>query len=438
MRESLRTAILDETNAAKALADAAIREERQMTDVERGEMEKRLGQAETLLEQAKSEEALSKRAAALTDGLALHTDPATGAERGAGIYEAAKADAAPAKGRARKSLGTRFVESPEYKALLSAAPGGHFGEMARVHGQPVAVKDLLTGGDHATSAGALVEPDYRGMLDPFYQRPMTLRQLFGAAQTGSDTIEYVRLVTATNAAAPVAEATSAAPIDGTIVTPVAGGLKPESGLEFERDSTNVKTIAHWLPATKRALADAAQIRSLIDSFLLYGLEEELESQVITGNGVGENFEGLVNTSGVQVAGPPLAGEDILDVTRRARRMVQVGGRATPTAYAMHPLDWENIELMRTTAGEFYGLGPFAMTAPRLWGLPVVESEAIPAGTPYCAAWNWAVIYDREQGQVQASDAHADYFVRNLVAILGEMRAAFAVLRPPAFVRCLTA
>jgi hypothetical protein len=32
----------------------------------------------------------------------------------------------------------------------------------------------------------------------------------------------------------------------------------------------------------------------------------------------------------------------------------------------------------------------------------------------------------------ASDSHADFFIRNLVAILGELRAAFGVLRPAAF------
>jgi hypothetical protein len=61
----------------------------------------------------------------------------------------------------------------------------------------------------------------------------------------------------------------------------------------------VKTIAHWLPATKRALSDAAQIRTLIDTFLTYGLEEELEDQMVNGNGTGENFEGILSVDGVQ-------------------------------------------------------------------------------------------------------------------------------------------
>ena len=47
-------------------------------------------------------------------------------------------------------------------------------------------------------------------------------------------------------------------------------------------STTVKTIAHWIPITKRAAADAAQVRTLVDNFLRYGLNEELEDQMLTG------------------------------------------------------------------------------------------------------------------------------------------------------------
>ena len=33
----------------------------------------------------------------------------------------------------------------------------------------------------------------------------------------------------------------------------------------------------------------------------------------------------------------------------------------------------------------------------------------------------------------ATDSHSDFFVKNLIAILAEMRAAFGVIRPAAFV-----
>jgi len=44
-----------------------------------------------------------------------------------------------------------------------------------------------------------------------------------------------------------------------------------------------------------------------------------------------------------------------------------------------------------------------------------------------------ILWDREQAGVQMTDSHNDFFVRNLVAILAEARAAFGCLRPSAIV-----
>lgn len=428
MRKSIRDAILAETNAAKGILETVEREERNLTDVEREKIDGHMSKAEDLQAGSVREDAFRKQMTDLSGGLGLGDDDDTG-------------PIPPPKpaGKDRKggiTVGQLFTQSAEFQSLLKSVPNGTFGEKYRVHSQPMHVgsmKTLLTSGDHNASGGVTIETDNRGLLSPFYERPLTIRGLFANGSTTSDTIDYVRMINTVNNAATVPEATTTAPIDGTIVTPVKGGLKPESGFEFDRDSTTVKTIAHWMPITKRALSDVAQIRTMIDTFLRYGLEEEFEDQLLTGSGTGENFLGLANTPGIQTqtAG---AGQDAFDVTRLARTKVRIGGRATPTAYVMNPMDVQNIDLMRNANEEFYGSGPFQMSSMRLWGLPVVESEAVPPKTAWCAAWNWGVVYDREQATVTATDSHADFFVRNLVAILAEMRAAFAVLRPAAFVK----
>jgi hypothetical protein len=35
--------------------------------------------------------------------------------------------------------------------------------------------------------------------------------------------------------------------------------------------------------------------------------------------------------------------------------------------------------------------------------------------------------------ITATDSHSDFFIRNIIAILAEMRAAFGIIRPSAFV-----
>jgi HK97 family phage major capsid protein len=426
MRKSIRDAILAEANAAKAFITTAEREERDLTDVERDSIDAHMKKATELRANAEKEEAFRKQMTDLSGGLGLGEDP-----------EALKDRRGEKNRQGGKSIGSRFADSDEFKALLNQAPDGRFSEKTRVHSQSMSaggMKDLFYSGDREASAGFLVENDSRGLQAPFYERPLSVRALFASGSTTSDTIDYVRMVSVDNNAAVVPEARTTDPVGVNGATVVTAGVKPQSSFAFDRDSTTVKTIAHWIPITKRALSDAAQIRTMIDSFLRYGLEEALEDELLTGNGTGEHFLGLYNTPGIQTQGAPAGAQDNLDVTRLARTKVRIGGRATPTAYVMNPLDWQKIELLRNDNGDFYGGGPFQLTAPRLWGLPVIESEAVTPGTAWCAAWNYGVIYDREQATVQATDSHADFFVRNLVAILAEMRAAFAILRPSAFVK----
>lgn len=351
-----------------------------------------------------------------------------------------------------KTLGQSFVDSKEYGDLLASAPGGAFSRDHRVQTRPVGYKSLLAPagrgskalvtGVSDTSAGAFVNNDYIGLQvgQDIFQRPLTLRDLVTGGNTTSDTVEYVRVTSITNNAAPVAEATTAAAptapgTAGALVPATGGGYKPESALATSRVTTPVRTIAHWIPVTKRALSDAAQIRTLIDSFLSYGLEEELEDQMVAGDGTGENFTGLANVSGVQVQA---FSTDILTTTRKAKTKIRTVGRSIPTGYVMNPADVEALDLLQDGEKRFYFGGPSGTiqvgSATPLWNLPIIETEAVPAGTAYLGDWRKAVLWDREQSSITMSDSHQDFFTRNLVAILAEMRAAFGVLQPTAFVK----
>jgi HK97 family phage major capsid protein len=343
----------------------------------------------------------------------------------------------------RKSVGRAFTEDANFKSWLSSvAPNGTIPESSKGLNSPAVSFDskALITGVADDSAGALVQPNNIGMQVgmEMFQRPLTIRDLVTVGQTDTDTIEYARVVATTNNAAPTAEATGAgllATTEAGGLTNAAGGLKPESGFELEKVSTNVKTIAHWLPATKRALSDAAQIRTLIDNFLRYGLEEELEDQIMAGSGAGENFEGILTVTGTQAQAWDT---NLLVTTRKARTKVRTVGRARATAFVLNPEDNERIDLLRTeeggaNTGSFMFGSPAGMQVQTLWGLPRVESEAIPAGTGLVGDFRRAVLWDREQASVQVSDSHADFFVRNLVAILAEMRAGFGVIQPSAFV-----
>jgi HK97 family phage major capsid protein len=305
-----------------------------------------------------------------------------------------------------KSPGEAVLENEAFKNWLADNTNGgafssrQFGSSPRVS-LPGGMKTLITGSSD-TTGGALIPAQtyYQGPMG-FYQRPLTIRDLITTGNTGADAIEYPIEGTPTNNAAAVAEATATS--GGT-------GAKPESAIALSKGTTTVKTIAHWVPATRRALADAGMLRMYIDTFLRYGLDEELEDQILTGDGAGENFTGIMNTSGTQTQAYDT---DLFTTLRKARTKVRVVGRAQPTAYVLHPNDWQTLDLLQDNEARYYYGGPSVLGTPRIWGLPAVESEGMTEGYAVCADWRRAVLLDREQTQILTSDSHSDFFVRRL-------------------------
>ena len=121
--------------------------------------------------------------------------------------------------------------------------------------------------------------------------------------------------------------------------------------------------------------------------------------------------------------------------RKGITKVSTVGRGQATAVALNPIDDEALDLATDDNNRYYGSGPFGTGPSTIWGRPRAVSEAIPAGTAIVADWRFAALWDREAATVSVSDSHADFFIRNLVAVLGELRAAFGVIRPAAFVVC---
>lgn len=415
--------------SARTIAEKADAAERSMTEDEKAEFDGHMAKGRDLLEQikvAKADEQVLADAKALAEeiGEPAVEDLAAQGEVGGGVKERVK------------SLGLQVVESTQFKGLMESF-GGRVPEKARVQSDPISVKSLFTG-DSSTSAGAFVVPEQTGIVEMLGRRNLTIRDLISVRRTGSDAVEYVAQTSHTNNAAPVPEATtSAGPTanteTGALELPAGSGVKPEGAWAFERKTANVITIAEWVPATKRSLADVAALEGLINDELRADLAEEEEDQIVSGDGTGENLTGILETSGIQTQAGFASGEDMTFPVRRAITKARTVGRVVPNGIAMSPEDVEALDLLRDGNDRFYGAGPFSMGPRTLWGLPIVETESMTAGTALVGDFSKAVLWDREQTTVTVTDSHADFFVRNLVAILAEERVAFAVTRPKAFV-----
>ena len=77
----------------------------------------------------------------------------------------------------------------------------------------------------------------------------------------------------------------------------------------------------------------------------------------------------------------------------------------------------------TGSGDYYSAGPFAAQAERLWGTTAVPALGVPAGQVLVGDTRiGATVLIREGVHVLLSDSDGDDFIKNVVALLGEMRA----------------
>ncbi|QBI97250.1 major head protein [Mycobacterium phage Kevin1] len=410
-----------EGKKAREIAQRIADEGRDMTDDEKADYDAAMKALADILDSVKAvkaDEAVLAQAKAFSDEV--------------GVPE----DGGDLKARV-KSLGLTVVESPEFKAMMRPFTGGQIPSKARIQSDPIKVKSLFTGAS-STSAGAFVVNDRTDIVEMLGRKPLTIRNLVSNRRTSSDAVEFVRETSHTNAAAPVPEATSAAmptapagEDGGELVLATGGGYKPEGSWAFEVVTTNVKTIAEWVPVTRRALADVAQLEGLINDELSKDIAEEEEDQILNGNGSGENLTGINSTSGVQTQAWTT---DFFTTTRKAITKARTVGRVNPTAWVLNPEDAETLDLLKDGENRYYYGGPQYIGQRTLWGVPVVESESQAKGTGLLGDFNKAVLWDREETTVTMTDSHADFFIRNLIAILAEERVAFGVTRPTAFVK----
>lgn len=339
---------------------------------------------------------------------------------------------------ARRELGRVAAQSDSYRELREA---GHFNDGTTA---PMPTTELtapmdrdryaslLTGGT-GSAGGVLNVPErFPGVVD-LPQLPINVMQLFTVGNTDSNAVEFVRILARTINAAAVAEATKSGDIDGSTVTAAEGGQKPESGITFQEVTESVRTFAHWMPATRNMLADAAFLETLVRTELINGVNREEEDQTLNGTGTAPEIRGILNTSGraAYTQGDDASGEPSADAVHRILTMIALAG-FNATAVAFNALDWQEIRLTKDNAGNYIWGPPSMAGGNQIWGRTAITSAGLAQGTAVAGEWARALFLIREGVKVLVSDSHKDWFTRNLIALLGESRGVLVVPRPQAF------
>jgi HK97 family phage major capsid protein len=398
VRDKDRAAFREALDEAKAIVEGAKAEDRDLTSEEKSEVDTLTATAEAAkarIETDVKDDTLAIRLAALMGGDGAKSDEATPEP---------------------KSLGESFTESPAFKAWLEQnARGGELPESLKNFRTPsVEVgRKLFTLAELGSPSGAFDTTDRRGVLVPhaWPQGAAELLALLSTGTTGGSLVHYA-IETWTNAADFVAEATD-----------LATGAKPESDATYTPATVPVSTIAHWVAATKWALADVGQLRALIDNGLTRGIGAKVAAAVLVGDGVAPEWFGLNNLVSIPAqayATSPLA-------TIRAGLLAVENAGYNPNGVVMNPADWAAID----ASTPHVVTDPLTARAKQINGVQVTTLASQPVGFAMLGDFKQAYLLDREQTTITATDSHADFFIKNLVAILGEARAAFFVAAPAA-------
>lgn len=308
----------------------------------------------------------------------------------------------PGGERTVKSIGEQFMDSD----IMKGYTGGRTADV------PIDM-DLKT--LFETSAGWAPESTRGPRVIDYVTTPLQLLDVIPTSTTTQTSIKYMEETTFTNGATAVAE----------------GAEKPEGALALTERESSVRKIAVWLGVTEEQFEDVPQARAYINRRLPFMVRQRLQALLITGNGTPPNLRGILNVSGIQTQAK--GADPTPDAIYKAMTKVEVTGQAFPGVVAMHPNDWQEIRLLRTSDGIYIWGSPADAGPARIWGVPVTSVQAMTEGTAVVGDFaNYSELAVRKGMTMKMSDSHSDYFIKNKVAILAEMRAAFVVYRPAAF------
>lgn len=319
--------------------------------------------------------------------------------RGAGAYS---------DGGTRESVGGLVTKSEHLERLRN-------GEIKnlRIPVKEFALSQKATVTSTTVSSQAFRDPGAYGPL----ARRVLVRDLLVTRPTTAPSVEFLR-GTRTGAAA---------------IQVLEGDVKAELAINFTLQTAQVRTIAVWIPASRQVLDDASFLIDYIDIELRDAIALEEDAQLLKGSGVGGNINGLWTQA--TAYNRAVVGETLNDTWRRSITQIQLS-RGVASGIVINPIGLERLELTKDTDGQY--IANFTATnngGTVTWRVPVVVTDALAANEFLVGDFARAArLYDRQQATVEIATQHADFFTRNLVAILAEERVALTVPRPDMLVR----
>jgi HK97 family phage major capsid protein len=404
---------------AQGILDSAEQQERALSGGERTHVE-------TLLDRARAQGQTEK---ALKDIGQQLGPPSMSAIDGLGQLRGARAGG--------DDPGVRFVNSPGFKRIADSGNRGESWTTGLIDVGPAGamrLKGTILEGDGAPGAGTgggliPVPQVIPGIVGKLFQ-PLRVEELLGANIATTSTVRYIVEGTATPGAGGVLEA----------------GTKPESTLGLSTQDEPIRKSATVMTVSDEVLEDVAELQNYVGGRMSLFVDQEVERQLLRGTATPETV-GLFNRGIPIFAGGTSTGT-YADQIFTAINNTRGSSFMEPGWLVMHPTDYAKLRLLKDTAGQYSGGGPFlgayggvqmagdsnqiTGATDTVWNKPVIVTNATGAGTALIGNSEAASVWNRGGMSIEITNSHLGYFTQNLVALRAERRFGLALYRKAAF------
>jgi hypothetical protein len=226
--------------------------------------------------------------------------------------------------------------------------------------------------------------------------------------------------------------TISAPIDTWIeVTNEAGDPLPvaelaelsQKELDFAEKTAAVKKVGVFAKYSREMANDLPNLVSEIRNYLVADLRRVVDTQILSGNGTGDNLTGILQNATTYSAGA-FAGTVLeanrFDVIETAVSQV-ITALHTPTHVVVNPTDHAKMNLSKGTDGH-YVMPPFITASGQVVsGVRVVSNTGITAGTFLVGDFSRSSVKYREGLTIEMTNTDQDDFVKDRFTVRAIVR-----------------
>jgi HK97 family phage major capsid protein len=213
--------------------------------------------------------------------------------------------------------------------------------------------------------------------------------------------------------------------DGAAAQTGEGLAKNQIDFDLVVNSESLKKTTAYIKLSEEMLTDISFIESEINNELMREILKAVETQVYSGDGTGNNLNGIVTQATAFAAGSFALAVDNAneaDVLTVAANQIKLAEHDAPSYILMNPSDVTALKLIKASTTDRRYVDRLVMVAGEmsLDGTPIIETTLVAQDKYLIGDFSKATVFDKGMVDIKVGYENDD-FTKNLVTILAEWR-----------------